>query len=126
MFALKVRLRGRHGLQIGSPGTANRLEATCNVYPTIELFGFEQTVVSGVEVFAFDVQAGEGEALAGSLFVLFGTGADFAQALSQLDGAAAPFQGGAETLYGPIRGLVFHEELGVEQSRFDVVDVFRW
>jgi hypothetical protein len=62
--------------------------------------------------------------LAGSFFSVFVKNADFTQALAQFDGPATQFQGGPQTLYGPLRGLVFHEEVGVEQSRFDLIEVF--
>ena len=66
--------------------------------------------MSCVEVFAFDVQAGQGEALAGGFFGLFLRRADLAEAFAELDRAAVELEGRAEALYGPIRGLILHEE----------------
>jgi hypothetical protein len=123
MPALEIGLGCGYGLQIGTAGAANRLKSACNVYPTIELFGFEEAIMGRVEVFALDVDAGEGETLAGSLLVLLVTGADFPQTLTQFDGPAGHFQGRSEAFYGPFRRLILHEELGVEQSCFDLADV---
>jgi hypothetical protein len=92
-------------------------------YPTIELFGFEQAIVSGVEVLALDVDTGEGEALASGLLVLPVTGADFPQALAQFDRPAGYFEGRSEAFYGAFRRLILHEELGVEQSCFYLANV---
>jgi len=41
------------------------------------LFRFEQTIVGVFEVFALDVKAGEGQALASGFISLFLRGADF-------------------------------------------------
>jgi len=123
VFAFEMGFRSGDWLQIGTASAANCLKSTCNVYPTIECFGFEEAVVGRVEVFALDVNAGEGETVARGLFVLLVSGADLAQALAQFDRAAAYFEGGAEAFYGPFRRLVLDEELGIEQSCFDLADV---
>src|SRR5689334_20385593 len=64
MSALEDRLRCGRGFEIGATRAANGFEAVGDVESGVELFGFEQTIVRGVEIFAFDVEAREGEALA--------------------------------------------------------------
>ena len=67
VFAFEVGFGSRCRLQVGPTRTTNRLETAGNVYPIVELLGFEQTVVSSVEIFSLDVDACECETLAGGL-----------------------------------------------------------
>jgi len=78
VLALEVGFGSGHGFQVGAACAPDGFESARDVDAFVELFGFEETVVSGVEVFAFDVQTGEGEALAGGFFGLFLRGADLA------------------------------------------------
>ena len=85
MFAFEVGFGRRDWFQIRAPCAANRLESARDVDAFVELFGFEEAIVGGVEVFAFDVETGEGEALARRFFALFLRRIDFAQAFAQFD-----------------------------------------
>ena len=78
VFAFKIGFGRRDRLQIRSPGAADGLETAGDIYPCIELLGFEQAVVGGVEVFAFDVKTGKRETLACGFFDVFVGRADFA------------------------------------------------
>jgi hypothetical protein len=89
----------------------------------VKLLGFEQAIVSRIKILSLDVEACQGQALAGGFFELFVTGADFPQALTELDGTAVHLQSGAQAFYGAFWCLVLHKELGIEQGCFDFADV---
>jgi hypothetical protein len=69
MFALEVGFGRGRGFEVGATRAPNSLQTRRNVYPTIELFGFEEAIVGSIEVFPFDVEAGECQTLPGCLFV---------------------------------------------------------
>src|ERR1041384_7706455 len=123
MLALELRLRGRSGLQVRPACATNRLQTAADVYSFVKLLGFEQAIVRGIKIFALDVKTCQGETLAGSFFSLFMRGADLAQTLAQLDRAAVNFKRRSQSFYCTVRRLVLHEELGVEQGRFNIADV---
>ena len=123
VLAFELCLWGGRGFQVRAPGATNCFEAAGDVYSSIKLLGFEQSIVRSVKVFSLYIKTGQGETLARSFFDLFVSGADLAQTLAQFDRTAVHVDRGAETLYGAVRRLVFHEELGIEQGCFDVADV---
>ena len=125
MFAFEVSLGRGCRLEVGATRTPNRLQACCNVYPTIELFCFKQTVVRSVKVFSFDVDTCEGQTLAGGLFRLLVNPADLTEPFSQFDGTAVHFQGGPKAFNRLLGRLILHKELRIEQSRFDLAEVLR-
>ncbi len=63
----------------------NGLETAGDIYSFVKLFGFEQAVVGGVEVFSFDIETGQSQTLSSRLFGLLVTGADLAQPFAQFD-----------------------------------------
>ena len=124
VFLFEVGLGGRgRRFEIRAPSATDCFETAGDVDAFVELFGFEQAVVGRVEVFAFDVEARQGETLAGRFFDLFLRRADLAEAFAELDGAGVELEGGAEAFDGPIRRLVFHKELGVEEGGLDFADM---
>jgi len=85
VFAFEDRLGSGRWFQVGPARAADRLEAAGDIDPLIELFGFEQPLVRGVEILAFNVEARECETLAGSFVVVCLGGADFAKTFAQFD-----------------------------------------
>src|SRR5215213_1052617 len=49
MFAFEVCFGCRRRLQVRPPGSTDRFETTGNIYSRIELLGFEQAIMCGVE-----------------------------------------------------------------------------
>ena len=64
VLAFELRFGGRRRFQVGPAGATNGFETTGDVYPFVELFGFEQAIVGGIKILALDVKTGQGEALA--------------------------------------------------------------
>jgi hypothetical protein len=123
VFAFEVGFGSGYWLEVGATCAPNRFEACCNVYPTIELFCFKQTVVGSVKVFSFDVDACEGQTLAGSLFRLLVNPADLTEPFSQFDGTTVHFQRAPKAFNRLVGRLILHEQLRIEQSCFDLADV---
>src|SRR5215207_7383608 len=59
MFASEVCLGSRCGLEVRAARAANSFQTTGDVYPLVELLGFEQAIVGGIEIFSLDVETCE-------------------------------------------------------------------
>src|SRR5918998_5119325 len=97
-------------MEVWPPGAADGLEAGRDVEARVDVLGFEQALVRGVEVLAADVEVDEDEALARGLFGDAVREGDLAQLLAQDDGARLVRDCLLEAVDGALRRLVLDEK----------------
>ena len=111
-------------MQIRAPSTTDRLEASGNIQPWIQLFRFQEPVVRGVEFVPLGVKTRKGQAVPGRFLLLFLHDGDFAQTFAQRNRTRIAFKRGAQTLVRAFGSFVFEEQFRVEQSAINFADVF--
>ena len=79
--------------------------------------------MGGIEVFALNVNTGEGETLPGCFFWMFWN-TNLSKSLAERQGSRVSLDGGAEPLYRLLGCFVLYKQLSIEQRGFDFVYVF--
>src|SRR6266403_2371699 len=100
-------------------GAPDRFQPAADRDARVELLGFQQTIMRGIEIIALDVETGQGQALARGFLGMFVGRADFAHALTQRDRSRVMLERRLQTLQSSIRRAVLDKKFGIKQRSFN-------